>query len=1629
MAAPSHWPTPSSLRTRPERIRTRTAIRTTVPTSTNFAAAAGTIASAGHNLFGCAGDLAPGGVGPTDLAGVNCESPVNPRLYTLGDNGGPTPTHALQQDSPALDAGSSNGGPATDQRGFPRVFGPAADIGAFEEDPDPSLRALITEQPSSVNACAGGNATFTVVADHALGYRWRRNHVSLVDGAGISGASAASLTISDDQPGAIDVVVKGVVVDAVSTPATLGFAVPPAISQQPQAATSPIGATATFIVAATAIQQLAIQWQESADGVGFADIPGATTATLTLTDLTRGRDGHLFRAVLSDGCGTATTDAALLTVAKLTQTIDFDALPDRTYGDAPFVLAASASTGLSIAFSATGPATLAGTTLTITGGGDIVVTASQSGDDTYAAASLGRSFHVSKATPSITWADPADIVYGTLLGPAQLNAKAGVVDGTFTYAPALGAKLAAGSNQLLSVTFEPTAIGNYLQATAAAHITVLKATPVVAWADPADIYANTPLGNDQLNATANVPGHFVYVNQGESFPAGNGQILSVTFVPDDAANYTNATAQVRINVLKVPTTVMWSNPAPIVYGTPLDAVQLNATATANVSGALAYVPPGGFVLGAGDHQALTVTFTPFDQNYATSTQTVYLDVLKAAATITWQPQPLTYGQPLGFNQLTPLTSVPGSFDYSPAAGTILTAGAHTLHATFTPLNAVNYQTVNVTADVSVSKASPQITWAPQPFDYPTPLGPTQLNASTGLPGSYSYDPPSGRVLDAGLSQPGTVTFTPADQLNYETVTVTRSFMVNQGRPVISGFTPKTITYGTPVGADQLSAVANVPGAFLYSAAQGAIVNVPGNTIVATFTPSDSANYIPVQAQAFLTVNKAEQTITWNAPATIDFGIPIGSALLSATVSVVGPSPAGSLGYLEGASIVGSGSLLPVGPHTLTVKAFATQNYNEASASATLDVRKKTIGLTWNPPAPFEYGNTLGSLQLQAQPVGAVPGFSPVIVYDPPAGTRLDAGPHVLTASLNPGGNYGADPVSVTVMVNKAPLYLYPWFHFRMVDDPPAPIPVDPDLGLVGLKDPIGVSFVSTAPAGAPAGYYKLTPVFADPLGRIANYAVQLTDDSFVVYNPAPTLGHVAPSVAVKGSGDFPITIAGDGFVDATLWWNDVAIPTTFVSRQEIHATIPAALLGQRGMVWMYLTNPEPSFGGSFSKEYFITDSPTTVASVVSGGAWGDPFHLETGSTGEDPNTLFVDTPSGEGTITIATFTGNPGGAFAGADHFFDVFVPPGSTFTELTITTCSLANPADVVFWFNGTAWVPASNQAPLAGPPACVQVTVNDHTAPTIAQLTGTYFAAAPAPAAGDRTPPTTTASARSEGGAYAFGTWTDRAVVVTLQADDAAGGSGVASLHLSAAGAETFADTTIPRRHETIRITADGETTLLFYAVDRAGNVEATHTVVMRIDRGKPELVVPERTLVEATGPGGALVTFAVSAHDALDPSPVVACAPASGTWFPLGRTVVACTATDRAGNVDRGSFAIVVRDTTPPVMASITPTIGAVTNQMFPVTLAVSVTDLVDASPVCRIGPVSGDEAGARAWKDDDDGNGWNAGPLTLTLKADDGDGHALKYAIEVRCRDDAGNKAAATVTIAAPVVPPKPKPKKK
>ena len=211
------------------------------------------------------------------------------------------------------------------------------------------------------------------------------------------------------------------------------------------------------------------------------------------------------------------------------------------------------------------------------------------GSKTLVASTYGRgiwnyTLTVDKATPTITWATPSAITYGTALSPTQLNATASV-PGTFVYSPVSGTVPGAGS-QTLSVTFTPADTTDYNAATATVTLVVNKATPTITWATPSPITYGTALSSTQLNATASVPGTFLYSPVSGTVLGAGSQTLSVSFTPTDTTDYNTATATVTL-------TVTGAGAAADFTWTDTGSTSVTVLAGQNASYTFAAAPVGG----------------------------------------------------------------------------------------------------------------------------------------------------------------------------------------------------------------------------------------------------------------------------------------------------------------------------------------------------------------------------------------------------------------------------------------------------------------------------------------------------------------------------------------------------------------------------------------------------------------------------------------------------------------------------------------------------------------------------------------------------------------------------------------------------------------------------------------------------------------------------------------------------------------------------------------------------------------------------------------------------------------------------------------------------------------------------
>jgi hypothetical protein len=246
-------------------------------------------------------------------------------------------------------------------------------------------------------------------------------------------------------------------------------------------------------------------------------------------------------------------------------------------------------------------------------------------------------------------------------------------------------------------------------------------------------------------------------------------------------------------------------------------------------------------------------------------------------------------------------------------------------------------------------------------------------------------------------------------------TAKNTITVNKATPTITWNTPASISVGTVLSSTQLNATASVAGAFVYSPAAGTVMNTAGSqTISATFTPTDAANYSSATGSVTLAVNGGSlntPTITWSAPAAIAYGTALSSTQLDATANYPGTfaySPA-------------SGAILGAGTQKLTVTFTPSDPTTIASAAAknTITVNKATPTITWNTPASISVGTALSSTQLNA--TASVAG---AFVYSPAAGTVMNtAGSQTISATLTPtdAADYNSATRSVTLVVNAGSL--------------------------------------------------------------------------------------------------------------------------------------------------------------------------------------------------------------------------------------------------------------------------------------------------------------------------------------------------------------------------------------------------------------------------------------------------------------------------------------------------------------------------------------------------------------------------------------------------------------------------------
>lgn len=559
-------------------------------------------------------------------------------------------------------------------------------------------------------------------------------------------------------------------------------------------------------------------------------------------------------------------------------------------------------------------------------------------------------------TPQLTW-NPADLIYGGSLDATHHNASAGEVQGTYFYNPPTGFTPTAAGDLVLDVTFTPTNMATYTEANASVTVSVGQA-PLIVRVDSLTRVENT----ENPTLTANYEGFVLgdtmddldFVLQLSTTatigsPPGVYPIIATVGADNDyAVQVFNGSLTVTAEGgLQVPD-IVWT-PSPLVYGEALGAAQLNADVSGGIAGQYIYNPPFGHVPPRAGELVLDVIFRPDNTAvYDMAEATVSTTVAKAPLTIRINDQTRATNdddptftasyegfvlddtmdvldEPLMLSTTATSDSPPGEY---PITGTI---GADD-----------SYTFTIVDGTLTITQGEPkdsQLAWeTPAGIVYGQALSEAQLNATVDgeIPGTWTYDPPAGSVLDAG-TQTLNATFTPANLDDYNPAQIMVSLEVAKANLMIQA---DDIT--RPAGGENPTLTASYEGfaegdgpADLDSPLQLATTatseSAPGAYPI-TGTIGEDNNYAISFEEGTLTVeNKLDPELLWNAPEDLTYGEALTETQLNASVT---DRILGTFTYTPP-----MGTVLGTGTHRLEVS-FTPEDlfaFNPVSASVSVTV--------------------------------------------------------------------------------------------------------------------------------------------------------------------------------------------------------------------------------------------------------------------------------------------------------------------------------------------------------------------------------------------------------------------------------------------------------------------------------------------------------------------------------------------------------------------------------------------------------------------------------------------------------------------------------------------------------------------
>jgi len=553
--------------------------------------------------------------------------------------------------------------------------------------------------------------------------------------------------------------------------------------------------------------------------------------------------------------------------------------------------------------------------------------------------------------------------------------------------------------------------------------------------------------------------------------------------------------------------------ASIVYGTALSATQLDATAS--IPGSYAYTPALNTVLHAGANQALSATFTPTDTiDYNTTTLTNAVTVTTAALTITASSPTKAYGA-----ALPALTASYTGFVNGDTSASLTTQPTVATAATGTsPVGSYS-----VTASGAMD-ANYTISYAPGTLTI-TPVGLTITAASFSR--AYNTTNPTLTVSYAGFvngdsssslttlptisttattgSVVGTYPITASGAVdgNYTIGYVAGVLTVTQAVPILTWAQPASIVYGTLLGATQLDAVANVPGAFTYTPAANTALHVGTHQLLSvSFTPSDVTDYSPATASTTITVTPAQLTVTAN-----NASRSYGAADPTYSATITGFKNGDTTAVLSGAPIFQPASTInsPVGMYNIVPYqgTLAAANYTFTFVNGTLTIGQAVLTVTANNLTKV-YGAALPTLTyavtgfLNGDTTAVISG-APILATSASASSPIGTYSITVAVTAMTATNYSFTGVTGTLTISPAVLTVTGVSTSRSYGAA-NPVFTDTITGLVN-NDPSAVihgaaSITTTASTSSPVGGYPIVPA----LGTLtaANYTFAFVNGTLTI---------------------------------------------------------------------------------------------------------------------------------------------------------------------------------------------------------------------------------------------------------------------------------------------------------------------------------------------------------------------------------------------------------------------------------------------------------------------------------------------------------------------------------------------------